>query len=97
MKSMKSMKKGGIMKRDDIKEKLYVGFDIHEDYFTGTAMNKKGIVEFSGNVPNDKDAVMCFLSGIPSPQVEIAIGACGLWRGVHKMLTDLGYLLHAQI
>jgi len=31
MKNMESIKKGDIMKKDDIKEKLYVGFDIHKE------------------------------------------------------------------
>lgn len=91
---MKKMKIGDIMKNEknsDIMKKMYVGFDIHEEYLTGAAMNKDGVVEFSGNVPNNKEAVACFLSGIPSAQVKIAIEACGLWRGVRNMLTDLGY------
>ena len=72
-------------------KKLYIGMDIHEDYITGAAMKEDGVVEFGGNVPNTKEAVMCFLSGVPSTQVQIAIEACGLWRGVRNMLTDLGY------
>jgi transposase len=88
---MKSMKNDDIMKRDDIKEKLYVGFDIHEKTLTGTAMDQQGTVMFNGTIPNTTEAVQCFLSGIPSPQVKIAIEACGLWRGVHTMLTQLGY------
>jgi transposase len=70
---------------------LYVGFDIHEKTLTGTAMDKQGIVEFSGTIRNTREAVQCFLSGIPSPHVRIAIEACGLWRGVYTMLTQLGY------
>ena len=91
---MKKMEIGDIMKNEknsDILKKMYIGFDIHEEYLTGAAMNKDGVVEFSGNVPNNKEAVACFLSGIPSAQVKIAIEACGLWRGVRNMLTDLGY------
>jgi Ni,Fe-hydrogenase III small subunit len=65
---------------------LYVGFDIHEKTLTGTAMDKQGIVEFSGTIRNTREAVQCFLSGIPSPHVRIAIEACGLWRGgVHHV------------
>ena len=78
-------------KRDDIMRKLYVGLDIHEDYITGTAMNEQGTIEFGGDFPNTKEAFQCFLSGIPSPQVKIAIEACGLWRGVYRKLIDLGY------
>jgi transposase len=35
--------------------------------------------------------VQSFFTGIPSPQVTIAIEACSNWRGVYRMLTDLGY------
>lgn len=79
------------MKKDDIKEKLYVGFDIHEKTLTGTALDQQGAVMFRNTIPNTEKAVQCFFSGIPSPQVKIAIEACGLWRGVYTMLTQLGY------
>jgi transposase len=88
---MKSMERCDIVKMDDIKEKLYIGLDIHEANLTGTAMRKDGTVEFHGSFPNTREATQCFLSGIPSPQVKIAIEACGLWRGVYMMLSDLGY------
>ena len=88
---MKSMKRDDIMNMDDIMEKLYVGLDIHEKYITGTAMRKDGRIAFSGDFPNTKEAVQSFFSSIPSPQVKIAIEACGLWRGAYNMLTDLGY------
>ena len=88
---MKNMKKGVIMKKDDIKEKLYVGMDIHEETITGTAMTENGEIQFRKTIPNTKEAVQCFLSGVPSPQVRIAIEACDLWRGVYKMLRGLGY------
>lgn len=71
-------------------EKLYIGLDIHEDYITGTAMRENGQVAFGGDFPNTREAAQCFLSGIPSPQVKIAIEACGLWRGVYNMFTELG-------
>ncbi len=79
------------MRKNDIQEKLYIGFDIHEEYITGTTMNNDGIIQFRGDFPNTKEAAQCFLSGIPSPQVKIAIEACGLWRGVYNMLSSLGY------
>jgi transposase len=41
--------------------------------------------------PSSKKAVERFLSGIPSPEITLAIEACGLWRGVHKVLTEMGY------
>ncbi len=79
------------MKNGDIMKGMYVGFDIHEEYLTGVAMNNDGVVEFCGDILNTKEAVQCFLSGVPSAQVKIAIEACGLWRGVRNMLTELGY------
>ena len=85
------MKKDDIMKKEDIKEKLYVGMDIHEETITGTAMREDGEIQFLKTIPNTKEAVMCLLSGIPSPQVRIVIEACDLWRGVYKMLRELGY------
>lgn len=91
MKRMKSMESCDIMKVDDIMEKLYVGLDIHQETLTGTAMNKEGKIRFYGTIPNTREAVQCFFSGIPSPQVTIAIEACDLWRGVYKTLTEFGY------
>ena len=91
MKNMENMERDDIMKMNGIMEKLYVGLDIHEKYITGTAMRKDGDIAFGGNFPNTKEAAQSFFSGIPGPQVKIAIEACGLWRGVYNMLTDLGY------
>jgi len=48
------------MRMDDIMQKLYVGMDIHEDYITGVAMRKNGVLEFSGNFRNTKGAVSAF-------------------------------------
>lgn len=79
------------MKKYDIKEKLYVGMDIHKETITGTAMTENGEIQFRKTIPNTKEAVQCFLSGIPSAQVRIAIEACDLWRSVYKMLRELGY------
>jgi len=85
------MERYDIMKTDDIMEKLYVELDIHQETLTKTAMNKEGKIEFCGTIPNTKEAVQCFSSVIPSPQVKIAVEACDLWRGVYKMLTEFGY------
>jgi transposase len=38
-----------------------------------------------------KKAVERFLSDIPSPDITIAIEACEMWRGTHKILTEMGY------
>lgn len=54
-------------------------------------MRKDGTIDFGGTFPNTEKAAQCFLGSVPSPQVKIAIEACGLWRGVYNMLTGLGY------
>jgi hypothetical protein len=58
---MKSMKKGDIMKKDDIMEKLYVGMDIHKKTITGIAMTEDGEIQFRKTIPSNKEAVQCFL------------------------------------
>jgi hypothetical protein len=63
------------MKRDDIMKKLYVGLDIRKEEFTRTMMGKQGGVVLSGEFSNSRDAVQGFFTGIPSPQVTIAIEA----------------------
>ncbi len=88
---MKNMKTGDIMKKDDMMEKLYVGMDIHKKTITGTAMTEDGEIQFHKTIPNTKEAIQCFLSGVPSPQVRIAIEACDLWRSAYKILRELGY------
>jgi len=72
-------------------EKLYVGFDIHESTFYGTIMDKQGEVIADGNVKYSKDAIQSFIGFIPSTKIKIAIEACGLSRGVQKLLEELGY------
>jgi transposase len=70
---------------------LYAGLDIFKEEFTRTMMGKQGAVVLSGEFSNSRDAVQSYFTGIPSPQVTIAIEACSIWRGVYRMLTDLGY------
>lgn len=43
---MKTMKRGDIMKKDDIMGKLYVGMDIHEGTITRPAMTEDGEIQF---------------------------------------------------
>jgi len=38
-----------------------------------------------------KKAVEKFLYNISNSEITIAIEACGMWRGVHKILTGIGY------
>ena len=77
-----------MLEKDD---KFYVGFDIHEKSFYGTIMDKHGEIIAEGNIKNSKEGIQSFLSFQPSTKFKIAIEACGLSRGVYKLLTELGY------
>ena len=72
-------------------KKYYVGFDIHEEEFYGTIMDKEGNIITEGTVKYSKEGVQSFLGFLPSTDIIIAIEACGLSRGVYKLLTELGY------
>lgn len=72
-------------------EKLYGGIDIHKENLAGCIMDKDGNIKREHIFPSSKKAVEKFLSNIPSPDITIAIEACGLWRGTHKILTEMGY------
>jgi transposase len=74
-----------------IKRKYYVGLDIHEEWFYGTILNEQGDVITEGIVKYSKEGIQNFLGSFPSTDVIIAIEACGLSRGVYKLLTELGY------
>jgi transposase len=71
--------------------KFYVGFDIHENSFYGTIMDKHGELITEGDVKYSKEGVKNFLGFLPSTKFKIAIEACGLSRGVYNLLTELGY------
>ena len=70
---------------------LYGGIDIHKENLAGCIMDKDGNITREHTFPSSKKAVERFFYGIPSPEIKIAIEACGMWRGVHKVLTELGY------
>ena len=72
-------------------EKLYAGLDIHKEKFAGCIMEKDGTITREHTFPSSKKALEQFLSNIPSSEITIAIEACGLWRGAHRLLTDMGY------
>jgi len=72
-------------------EKLYGGIDIHKENLAGCIMDKNGNITREHTFPSSKKAVERFLYGIPSSGITIAIEACGMWRGVHKILTEIGY------
>lgn len=72
-------------------KKLYAGLDIHKEKLAGCIMDKDGNITREHTFPSSKKAMERFLDGIPSPDITIAIEACGLWRGIHTILTDMGY------
>jgi len=72
-------------------EKLYGGIDIHKENLAGCIMDKDGNITREHIFPSSKKAVERFLCGIPGPGITIALEACGMWRGVHKILTEMGY------
>jgi transposase len=71
--------------------KYNVGFDIHEEEFYGTVMDKEGNIITEGQVKYSKEGIQSFLGCFPSTDIIIAIEACGLARGAYKLLTELGY------
>lgn len=72
-------------------KKLYAGLDIHKEKLAGCIMDKDGNITREHTFPSSKKAMERFLDGIPSSDITIAIEACGLWRGIHTILTDMGY------
>ncbi len=72
-------------------EKLYMGMDIHKEKLAGCIMNKNGEIKREHIFPSTKKALERFLLNIPSTDITIAIEACGMWRGVHQLLSDMGY------
>jgi transposase len=75
----------------NFERKYFVGFDIHEEEFYGTVMDKAGKIITEGTVKYSKEGIQSFLGCFPSTDIIIAIEACGLARGVYKLLTELGY------
>ncbi len=72
-------------------KKLYGGIDIHKDKLAGCIMDKDGNITREHIFPSSKKAVERFPREISSSDITIAIEACGMWRGVYKVLTELGY------
>ena len=72
-------------------EKLYGGIDIHKENLAGCIMDKDGNTKREHTFPSSKKALEKFLCNISNSEIIIAIEACGLWRGVHKVLTEMGY------
>jgi transposase len=72
-------------------ELLYGGIDIHKENLAGCIMDKNGNITREHTFPSSKKALEKFLCNISNSEIIIAIEACGLWRGVHKVLTEMGY------
>jgi transposase len=72
-------------------EKLYGGIDIHKENLAGCIMDKDGNIKREHSFPSSKKAIERFLCDIPNSGITIAIEACGMWRRIHKILTDIGY------
>jgi len=72
-------------------EKLCGGIDIHKEKLAGCIMDKDGNIKREHIFPSSKKAIERFLCDIPNSGITIAIEACGMWRGIHKILTDMGY------
>ena len=70
---------------------LYGGIDIHKENLAGCIMDKDGNINREHTFPSSKKAIEKFLLNISSSEITIAIEACGMWRGIHKILTELGY------
>ena len=70
---------------------LYCGIDVHKDSYTGCVMDVGGNIVRENDFPPDKEAFERFVCGISNAEMEIAIEACGIWRGAYKTLTGLGY------
>jgi transposase len=72
-------------------KKLYAGIDIHKEKLAGCIMDKDRTITREHTFPSSKKALEQFLSNIPSSEITITIEACGLWRGIYTILTDMGY------
>ena len=72
-------------------EKLYAGIDIHKENLAGCIMDKGENIRREHIFPSSKKAIEKFLLNISSSDITIAIEACGMWGGIHKTLTELGY------
>jgi len=72
-------------------EKLSCGMDIHKEKLAGCIMTQNGDITREHIFPFSIEAIERFLTGISSSELTVAIEACGIWRGVYKILTEMGY------
>ena len=74
-----------------LEQAIYVGLDTHKETIHGTVLDKEGKEICSYSFPNGKDALREFLKEFPVWNTNIALEACGIWRGCYKILQELGY------
>ena len=72
-------------------EQLYCGIDLHKEKHNGCIMDSKGNVVREREFSSRPEALERFITGIPNTHLTVAVEACGMWRPVHKKLTELGY------
>jgi len=65
--------------------------DIYKGGLSGCIMNRDGNIDRRHTFPFTRTAIERFLEDIPNAGVIFAIKACGMWRGVYKILTEIGY------
>ena len=74
-----------------IVKKLYAGLDTHKETIYCVVLEKDGTPYRHGNIRYTKESLQNFFVDIPTSCLKIAIESSGLWRGVYKILRDLGY------
>ena len=72
-------------------ERLYGGLDIHKEEIVGCILSETGDIIREQGFPVSKKAFEKFVDGISNAEISFAIEACGMWRAVYRMLTDLGF------
>ena len=74
-------------------EQIYIGLDTHRETIHGTALDKNGGIIKSNAFPNTREALQDFVKDFPTWNTTIAIEACNFWRGCHKILKEIGYIV----
>lgn len=69
----------------------YLGLDLHKETIYGTVLDENDKVIAEGKFPNTTDGIRSFLTGFHPSSIKITMEACGIWRGVYRKLTELGY------
>lgn len=74
-----------------LSQEVYVGLDTHRETIHGTAMDKEGNILCSYEFPSGEEALIEFFKGFNPWNANIALEACGIWRGCYKILRKYGY------